>query len=151
MIDKYWHPLGNFQMHSRLNKLDLWGLLQTGWVISKEKKSPHKSSSFKRESISKLPGGFQYSWVVRVHLSCVQISATYEVLERNVWQKTDARTTACHGTGQNIGVVQLLVVVIFNSTLFSVKFSFIGLVLNDYQTRLSKDFLQKNTWLPITY
>ena len=114
-----------------------------GWVITKLRRSPNKSSSFRPESISKLPGGFQYLWVVRVHLSCVQILATDEVLERNVWQKTDARTSACHWTGQNLSVVQMLVVVIFNSTLFSVQFLFIGLVLNDYQTQLSQDFLQK--------
>ena len=37
-----------------------------GRVITKFLKNPHKSTSFRRESISKLPGGCQYSRVVRV-------------------------------------------------------------------------------------
>ena len=33
-----------------------------------EKKSPHKSNSFRRESFSKLPGVGHYLWVLRVHI-----------------------------------------------------------------------------------
>ena len=54
-------PPGNFEMLSRLNELDLCGLFKLnnrlGQVVIQLKKSPHKSNSFRRESISKLPGG----------------------------------------------------------------------------------------------
>ena len=53
---------GNFEMLSRLNELDLCGLFLTEeWSKSGCHlvflKIPQKSNSFRRESISKLPGG----------------------------------------------------------------------------------------------
>ena len=36
--------------------------------LSLSKKSPHKSSLFRHESITKLPGWCHYSWVVRVYI-----------------------------------------------------------------------------------
>ena len=51
---------GNFEMLSCLNELELCGLFLTEeWSRSgchSVKKSPHKSDSFRRDSISKLPG-----------------------------------------------------------------------------------------------
>ena len=53
--------LPNFEMLSHLNELDLCGLSKLnnglGQVFIQFKKSLHKSDSFRRESISKLPGG----------------------------------------------------------------------------------------------
>ena len=51
----------NFEMLSRLNELELCELFSTE-LYSRSgchsvKKSPHMSDSFRRESISKLPGG----------------------------------------------------------------------------------------------
>ena len=55
-------PPGNFEILSRLKKLDLCGLKKKlnnilYQVVIQSKKNPHKSNLFKRESISKLPGG----------------------------------------------------------------------------------------------
>ena len=52
----------NFEMLSRLNELDLSGLFLKlnnglGQVVIQSKKNPDKSNFFRRDSISKLPGG----------------------------------------------------------------------------------------------
>ena len=80
-------PPNNFQMLLWLNELDLSGLFfqqnnSLGQVITQFKKSRHKSSSFRHESISKLPRGLSLFLGHYLHLFryCPEI---YTIFENN--------------------------------------------------------------------
>ena len=89
-----WHsilsdiPFGvtfNFQWNSILS--DIWERRnQAGQIITLFKKSPHKSSSFRREGISKLLGGCHYLWVVRVHWNKVLTISKKDQTSQVLWK-----------------------------------------------------------------
>ena len=60
------------------------------------KKSPHKSSLFRHESITKVPGGCHYWWVVRVNFKPLELgTCNFETIYCNV-QPHHVSNVMCH-------------------------------------------------------